>query len=76
MSSAYESDWWYGDVGQRIARIKLECLPHNASGEKLWTNDFVIMVAKAAYEYALKEGERQGYHEGWEACRTHILDRI
>jgi hypothetical protein len=75
-NNPYTSQWWYSDEGQRIARIMMEMIEHNGNGEKLFSNDYVVMVAKMAYEAGKHVGDEAGYEAGYEDCRQRIIGTI
>jgi hypothetical protein len=74
--SPYTTQWWYSDEGQRIARIMMEMLEHNHSGDKVFSNDYVVMVAKVAFHAGKVDGISKGYDTGWSECRHRIIDSI
>ena len=74
--SPYTTQWWYSDEGQRIARIMMEMIEHNNNGEKVFTNDYVVMVAKVAFEAGKHIGDVAGYETGYEACRQRVIYAI
>jgi flagellar biosynthesis/type III secretory pathway protein FliH len=74
--SPYTTQWWYSDEGQRIARIMMDMIEYNGNGEKVFSNDFVVMVAKMAYEAGKRDGYAAGYAAGYQECRQRIIDSI
>lgn len=68
--------WWSADGGQRIARIMMEMMQHNDNTKAHYSHDFVVMVAKCAYEAGHNVGYVEGNNTGWDECRRRILDAI
>lgn len=73
----YTDEWWWSaDGGQRIARIMMEMLQHNDNTNAHYSHDFVVMVAKKAFEAGQLDEINLSWNKGWDACRRKILDSI